>query len=298
MRSQRSVRQLFARSGVTVDPSLDDRTIGDALKALDRSKETARSALREPEKRRMAMNIRLKVAVAAAVLLAVLAGIHFLGGSADGTSVVWAQVAKQMDAIEDFTCRMTSWQDQGADDISTPEEMTMSFQYSNQYGYKMEQYVGEQCVMIEHFLRQTSEGVRVWPQKKAYVRRTLTDEDLAKGPAQQMDPRDWIRRFAEADSTSLGTHTIDGVEAEGIEIDDPAVIRSASSALQGYAARLWVNVQTQLPVSIEEEYTIDGVRSGGGADQFHWNPGLTATDFAPDIPSDYVDQAKSTIGPN
>lgn len=290
MRSQRSIRQLFARSGVTVDPSVNDRMIADTLKALDQSQRTRQSALREPEKRRIAMNRRMRIAVAAAILLAVLAGIHFLGGSTDGTGVVWAQVARQMDAIENFTCRMTSWQAQAADDTSAREEMTMSFQYSNQHGYKMEQYVGGQCVMIEYFLRQTSEGVRIWPQTKTYIRMPLTDEELALGPAQQMDPRDWVRRFTEADFTSLGSRMIDGVEVEGVQTNALGVIRSASSPCQDYVARLWVNVQTQLPVSIEEEYTIDGVRTGFGANQFQWNPGLTATDFTPDIPSDYVDR--------
>jgi hypothetical protein len=298
MRFQRSIRQLFAKSGVTVDPSVDDRTIGDVLKALDQSGETRQSALREPEKRRITMDRRIGIAVAAAILLAVLVGIHFLGGSADGTGIVWAQVAKQMDVIENFTCRMTSWQNQATDDASARKETMMSFQYSNQYGYKMEQYAGGECVMIEYFLRQTSEGVRIWPETKTYIRMRWTDEELALGPAQQMDPRDWVRRFTEADVTSLGTRMVDGVEVEGVQTNDLGVIRSASSPCQDYAARLWVDVQTQLPVSIEEEYTIDGVRTGGGANQFQWNPGLTATDFVPEIPSDYVDRNKQAVGSN
>jgi hypothetical protein len=288
MRSQRNIRQLFARSGVTVDPSVDDRTIGDALQALDQSEEALTPAPREPEKRRILMNRRMKIAVAATILLAVLGGVHFLGGSADGTGVVWAQVARQMETIDNFTCRMTSWR--AAGDNQSREEMTMKFWYSDAYGFRMEQYSGGELVMIECLLRQTSEGVRIWPQEKAYVRRVLSEQELSLGPAQKMDPRDWVRRFTQAKTTSLGRRVTEGAETEGVETRDLGVIRSASSKCEDYAARLWIDVQTQLPVGIEEEYTMGGMRTGGGADQFEWNPGLTAADIEPEIPADYVNR--------
>ena len=50
------------------------------------------------------MNSRAtKIAVAAAVLVAVLGGIHFLGGSPDGAGVAWADVLAQMDAARTVT---------------------------------------------------------------------------------------------------------------------------------------------------------------------------------------------------
>lgn len=245
------------------------------------------------------MNNRLtKLAVAAAILIAVPLGLHFLGGSADGTSVVLAQAAQKMETIDDFTCRMTSWRapaEAGADP-QTREEMTMKLWYSNEYGFKMEQYAGGELILVECFLRQTSEGVRIWPQKKAYVRMPLSDEQLSQGPAQKMDPRDWVRRFVEADFTPLGKRTADGVEIEGVETNDLGVIRSASSGCEDYAARLWIDPQTQLPVAIEEEYTMGSMRTGGGADEFAWNPGLTATDFEPEIPADYINRAEQPPG--
>ncbi len=236
------------------------------------------------------MNGRMmKLAAAAAIVLAVLIGIYFLGGSPTGTTIAWAQVAQRMDTINDFTCRMTSWRvpAETAGEAQTREEMTMNFWYSDDYGFKMEQYAGGELVMVEYFLRRTSEGVRIWPQKKAYVRMPLGEEQLAMGPAQKMDPRDWVRRFTTSNFASLGKRKTDGIETEGIETKDLGVIRSASSSYEDYAARLWIDVQTQLPVSIEETYTMNGMRSGGGADRFEWNPGLTATDFEPAIPDDY-----------
>ena len=121
---------------------------------------------------------------------------------------------------------------------------------------------------------------------------------MSAGPAQKMDPRDWVQRFAEADTTSLGKRAADGVETEGVETSDLGVIRSVSTGCEDYAARLWIDTQTQLPASIEEEYTMGATRTGGGADQFEWNPGLTAADIEPEIPTDYANRAEQAAGPN
>ena len=43
-----------------------------------------------------------KIAVAAAILVAVLGGIHYLGGSADGTGVAWADVLKNVEAARTY----------------------------------------------------------------------------------------------------------------------------------------------------------------------------------------------------
>lgn len=101
MRSQRKIRRLFAKSRVTVDPKVDERTIRDTQMALDTSEATLKSASYEPKRWSIIMSSKTtKIAVAAAILVAVLGGIHFLGGSPDGTSVAWADVLAQMDAAQ------------------------------------------------------------------------------------------------------------------------------------------------------------------------------------------------------
>jgi hypothetical protein len=41
-------------------------------------------------------------------------------------------------------------------------------------------------------------------------------------------------------------------------------------------------------VRVEEEYTYDAIRGGGGADQYEWNVDMTAADIEPVIPDDYT----------
>jgi hypothetical protein len=243
----------------------------------------------------LTMNNRIaKIAIAAAVVVAILLGLHYLGGSPVGTTVAWGQVAKNMDAINRFTCRMTSWERpvQTLNDKEPPQEtgVIMQFSYSDEYGFKMEQYTGGTLTMIEYMLRKTNEGGRIWPQEKTYFRTKLSEQERAMMSPQEMDPREWVRRFLSANFKPLGQKTIDGVQAEGIEINELGVIRKSSgpSTIENYAARLWVSIDTQLPVRIEEEYTLGSIRSGGGSDQFRWNPPLSATDIEPVIPADYT----------
>jgi outer membrane lipoprotein-sorting protein len=52
------------------------------------------------------MNSRTtKIAIAAAVIIAVLIGFHYLGGSVDGTSVAWADVLNNVEAARTVTYR-------------------------------------------------------------------------------------------------------------------------------------------------------------------------------------------------
>jgi outer membrane lipoprotein-sorting protein len=291
MRSQRKIRQLFTKTRVTVDPRFDERTMRDTLKALDQSDETRKSAPHEPKRWSIAMNSKTtKIAVAAAILMAVLGAIHFLGGSPDGTSVVLAQAAKKMEAIHSYACRMASWQ---KSDDGSAEEISMQLWHSNEYGFRMEQQRDGDATLTVCMLNESNEGIRIWPQKKNYIRVPVSDEERAIMSAQENDPREWVHLFLTADYRSLGRDVIDGVTVEGVEVNDMSVTRKASDpSVTDYAARLWIDVETQLPVRIEEEYTRGAVRSGGGSDQFEWNPDLTTTDLEPDIPADYVNLAE------
>ena len=292
MRSQREIRGLFARSRVTVDSRLDERTMHDVHAALD-TIETPESAPGEPKIWRITMSKRAtKIAVAAAVVLAVLTGIAFLGGSPDGTAVAWAEVARNMETIHSYTCSMTSWQEPA--DGSAKSEKTMQFWYSNEYGFKMEQSRAGVPSLTVCMLRESNEGIRLWPQKKNYVRAQLSEEDRAMMAPVDMDPRQWVRLFMDAEYKSLGRDVIDGVTVEGVEITDPRVIRKSAGdgSITDFAARLWIDVQTQLPIRLEEEYTYNGMRGGGDAEKFQWNPSLTAVDLEPDIPADFVNLAQ------
>lgn len=231
-----------------------------------------------------------KFAAAAVIIIALLICINQFGGSVDVSSVALAQVAKNMEAINSYTCRMTSWQRPVEGAEGETKEVTMQFCYSDEYGFKMEQYRDGESSLIVCMLRKSNEGMRIWPQEKKYVRAQLTDEERAIMKPQEMDPREWVRMFLAADYKSLGQKIIDGVTVEGVEINELGVIRKSSgqSSIEDYSARLWIDINSQLPVQLEEEYTFGSVRTGGSAEKFQWNAVLTPADLEPDIPEDYT----------
>lgn len=294
MSSVEKIKSLFVKSTITVSSEIDDRIIRDALTAFDGS-EHERSVSAGPKLRRTTMKVTItRFAIAATITIAVIVGIHLLGGSPDGSGVAWADVTKNMETINSFTCRMTTWEEpaQASNDTEStqPKETAMQFRYSEELGFKMEQYSDGKQSLIVCMLSQSNEVIRIWPQEKRYMRRQLSDEERSMTNPQEMDPRQWVRRFMAANYRPLGKDVIDGVAVEGVEINELGVIRewSGQTPIEDYAARLWVDVESLLPVRIEEEGTLGTVRHGGGGDQFEWNAVLTEADIEPEIPSDFT----------
>ena len=90
MSSAEKIKKLFAKSEVTVNSKVDDRIVGDALTAFDESEKT-KSLSAEPNLWRMIMKSRItKLAAAAVIIIAVMLGINYIGGSPDGASVAFA----------------------------------------------------------------------------------------------------------------------------------------------------------------------------------------------------------------
>ena len=82
--------------------------------------------------------------------------------------------------------------------------------------------------------------------------------------------------FLSKKHTELGRKTIDGVEAQGIEMDYGTT-----------TARLWVSMETQWPILYE-------IRNAGDPephlvmDSYEWDVELETSIFEPNIPSDYT----------
>jgi len=82
---------------------LDQRVLGNAQDTLEKSK-TTQSAGTRPNIWRIIMKRRItKLAAAAVIIIAVLIGINQFGGSIDGASVAWADVAERFRSVPFFS---------------------------------------------------------------------------------------------------------------------------------------------------------------------------------------------------
>ena len=103
MSSVEKINKLFAKSEVNVHSKVDDRIVGHALNAFDKSEKTILISA-ESNIWRMIMNKTMtKVAAAAAIIAIVVVGMHYLDVSPDGAGVVWADVLRNMEASQTVT---------------------------------------------------------------------------------------------------------------------------------------------------------------------------------------------------
>ena len=106
MSSAQRIKQLFAKSNITVSSKVDDRIVRDALMAFD-SSEDKKSISAGAHPGRTTMKVRIaKFAAAAVVIIALLIGLNYFGGSPDIAGVTWGEVARKVEEIQMFSYRI------------------------------------------------------------------------------------------------------------------------------------------------------------------------------------------------
>jgi len=224
-----------------------------------------------------------KLAVAAVVVVAVLIGINQLGGSA--TSVVWGEVVRNIEASPGFIYRMRQIYN---DKETGTREFHMMVYGSAEYGMRMDSYLDPEFPIQTYATLSDGAMTSVDHPNRTYYRTALADDALAE--IENMEPKEAVREYLSAEYTKLGRRTIEGVEAEGIEIDRDPSEAKANFQVDSCVIQLWVAVDTGLPILIE----VDTVGKDGTLevhtvqDNFQWNVELDASEFEPNIPEDYT----------
>jgi outer membrane lipoprotein-sorting protein len=266
----------------TAGAELHDRILGDVLNAQEKSKK-ARSALDRPNLRRTIMKSPItKLAATAAVIAVVVLGLFEFFGTESKSGVLWAEVLKQTEQIPALTFDMTV-------EIAYPEGKKVMLPSKNyvagDYGTRSDIFVDGKLLAIKYRLPNKKVAYQVRPDQKKYWRFDLSDEEAARGRDTD-DPRTWLKMILSGDYTKLGRATINGVTAEGIECKRPDMVGKDG------VLRLWVDVETNLPVQIVSEMI--GMAEGQMRphkyvmENFEWNASLDESLFEPNIPDDYT----------
>ena len=127
-------------------------------------------------------------------------------------------------------------------------------------------------------MKKTAYEIRL--DRKEYRRFEIQDEQASD------DPRVWLEMILSGDYTELGRNTINEIVVEGISAKRPDIVGEKG------IMRLWVDVQTNLPVMIEVEMI--GMEAGQMRQQrfvmknFEWNVEINPDVFEPDIPDDFT----------
>jgi len=260
---------------------LHDRMLDDVLNAQEKSQKTE-SAFALPKIRRTIMkNPITKLAAAAVVTTVVALGLFEFIGTGSTSGVVWAEVAKKVQASRGTISRSI---DTSSDSRDDGPDYTMNYLCSTQSRH--DSYKGDQIVKTFYDDYNTKTVILVDHGHKSFCK--MTFEKM--GPNQLLaDPKSMVQRFLSHEYRELGRKTVEGVLCEGFETTDPAFDESDST--DSLLAKIWVNVETGYPVKFEAEIVRNNgeIRIGGVADQFQWDVELDERMFEPDIPVDYID---------
>ena len=99
------IKKMVRESQASIDPSVDQAILTDALGQLETMTKSEVSASEGPSYWRIIMKSPMvKMSIAAILLLMVFAGIRFLGGSLDGTSTAFAQICEAVVKAKSVQC--------------------------------------------------------------------------------------------------------------------------------------------------------------------------------------------------
>lgn len=228
----------------------------------------------------------VKLAVAAALIAMVVVGIfEYIGtGSKSKSGVVWAEVAKKVQASRGVIYRH----------MESRSDPNYSMHYLSGTHSRTDKYEAGK-IAVSHYLDfEAMTASSVFHTHKYYWREAPLDKQDAQAHDRMSDPKWLVQSMLSCEHRKLGRKTIEGILCEGLETTDPAVfgseLRVPTSDITVHL-QLWVSVETDYPVLCEGNATvqIDGntQTSQWVIDQFQWDVELDARVFEPNIPPDY-----------
>jgi len=278
MRSKNAIEETIrTKLNLTFDPPLRGQLLARALREQEQSQETE-PALNRPAIRRMIMkNSMVKLGIAAAVVAVLGIGIMEFLGTGGTSGVVWAEVAKNVEASRGVIFRVRPT---GSRDPNDDWPNGYQIKWRSPAVTRGDKYRGGQIYRVYYYNLDAKTTIFVAHDAQSYNKEALSDEQVQRMRADKpwTDPQGLLNLALSVEHHALGQKTINGVLCEGIEATGP----------DGSTGRLWVGVETGYPVLVEIE-AIDkgGIRHTSTMDQFRWNVDLSAEGVEPEIPGDY-----------
>ncbi|MHC4659598.1 MAG: PDZ domain-containing protein [Planctomycetota bacterium] len=226
-----------------------------------------------------------KVAAAAVIIIAMLIGVNQFGGSIDVASVALADVAKQIEQIRN--CVFTKTTIVPSEDNST--NVFDSLVYYTEAAVREDIYDNKKITnqVYVKFLEGIVVGVE--HKSKVFVKMDLTDEDIEE--LSPISPKNIVNLIlSKGKYKKLGRKMVDGVLSEGFEFNDKrAMLSMDRDKIENVVMRLWVDVNTNLPVRIEvDSVLVNNSKANVVMYDPKWDVELESDFFEPKIPVDYI----------
>jgi len=280
MRPRENIEKVIKKFSIDVNPK-KDQEIFDELRQIQAESKQSEPGISTIKKWRIVRkNPITKLASAATIIIAVILALYLTDGP-DMATVALGEVLQNVEKIKCFTFRhkVSSKTNSG-----TPEEtsnVTERTTYvSAEYGLKHDVYKDGQLTGILYIPSSGIDVTYVMPVTKQYMIETMSEEYMKEN---QVSPTGMIKEFMSYEYTKLDKKKIDGVEAEGIEVNE-----SGFYGFESTVGRLWIDIETNLPVRME----IEGIRGATESTvityDFNWDTELDQSIFQLNIPDDYT----------
>ncbi len=301
MRPADNINELIKKLQFKASADLDRRVHDDISAALAESKKT-KSVQPEPNIWRIIMkNPLTKVAIASVITIACLTGLFFWKST--GSGIALADVLTRIEQVTGYAYQMRST----ITSQQTSTDLISTVLISQENGVKITtKRIDSNNHEINsgdtYLLPKLNSVIFVVHEEKMYVRLKFDAMKLAYYKEEYNDPRIIIKQILSCDHSSLGQSIIDGITVEGFRTTDSAY----EGGFMGHAdfegkpekvdVRLWVDVNTFLPVRLEEDIvTKKGDSMHEVSYDFRWNVVVNADDFKPVIPEDYMSSGEIIV---
>jgi outer membrane lipoprotein-sorting protein len=204
-----------------------------------------------------------KLAAAAVIIIAILIGVHYLGGSIDGASLAWAEVVEQISSHTKYKCRQRVVREQG------PEYPTMQVYHLNLSQRRQEVEDG-----TIHIIDMRGTDAIIVELKPTQMKATVT-KLIGFGPRKDPHIIEMVKRFEQESTERLGTKKQNGKILHGF--------RHQPNKYNDFT--VWVDPETKLPVEIELKHTQAGQTIF--LDEFEFDFELGPSAFSTDVPDEY-----------
>ena len=263
---------------INTSAEMDRRILHDTLKAQQKLKQT-KLAGTQPDIWRIIMKSPItKVAAAAVIITAITLGLFEFIGTGSSSGVVWAEVARNVEASPGVIWRLRGT---GSRDPNDDWPNGYKITWRSAAITRTDNYRGGQIYRTIYLNYDAKTVIWVAHDAEKYNKEAMSDEQVQRARADKerwTDPRSLLKLCLSLEHHELSQKIINGVLCEGIEATVPG----------GITGRMWIAVETGYPVLVEVEAIDDkGIRHTSTLDQFQWNVDLSAGDVEPEIPADY-----------
>ncbi|OHB80933.1 MAG: hypothetical protein A2Z38_09710 [Planctomycetes bacterium RBG_19FT_COMBO_48_8] len=306
MKPIRQIEKIVGRAQARAGRVTDARILTDAVNALTNSTINRPRALRPgPTIWRFIMESKVTRYSAAAVV-ALAAALVLLGpfGTSKNGSIVWAEVVEKVRQMRTVIHKekYVFWEI-GQEEPGLEADVLDAIKYaSEEYGV-FEDVSNDKGLLAQvYFLKETQQFIIVSPTEKKYIKVSIPG-DIFWRITGIVTPRGLVEYFTSGHYKELGRAKFDNFNVEGFETTDPNILFPIPEPLRSMfpvndiVGRIWVDVETSLPVGIEAEFNtgrglLTGLKKLHGewrAYDFQWNAEIPEGIFEPNIPDDYTE---------